>query len=93
MLVLIKLVASSVWDMTYLHIYSPRYLEGYKLEINGKTYCHLGPASQSCQLTKCKPGKKYHVVLVALTCTENGKKERKCKVGDFSNLQTEVFCL
>ncbi|XP_052779768.1 uncharacterized protein LOC128217013 isoform X4 [Mya arenaria] len=59
--------------------YLRRYLEGYKLEINGKTYCHLGPASQSCQLTKCKPGKKYHVVLVALTCTESGKKERKRK--------------
>ena len=60
--------------------YLRRYLEGYRLEINGKTYCHLGPASQSCQLTKCKPGKLYHVTLVALTCTEQGKKERKRKV-------------
>lgn len=60
--------------------YLRRYLEGYKLEINGKTYSYLGPASQSCQLTKCKPGKLYHVTLVALTCTESGKKERKRKV-------------
>lgn len=59
--------------------YLRRYLEGYKLEINGKTYSCLGPNSQSCALTKCKPGKKYLVNLVALTCTEEGKKERKRK--------------
>ncbi|XP_063446523.1 uncharacterized protein LOC134726026 isoform X8 [Mytilus trossulus] len=59
--------------------YLRRYLEGYKLEINGKTYSCLGPNSQSCALTKCKPGKKYLINLVALTCTEEGKKERKRK--------------
>jgi hypothetical protein len=28
--------------------YIRRYLEGYKLEINGKTYSCLGPNAQSC---------------------------------------------
>ena len=60
--------------------YIRRYLEGYKLEINGKTYSCLGPNAQSCALTKCKPGKKYLINLVALTCTEEGKRERKRKV-------------
>lgn len=57
-----------------------RYLEGYKLEINGATHCCLGPSSQSCTLKKCRPGKEYNVSLVALTCTEDGRKERKRKV-------------
>ena len=60
--------------------YLRRYLEGYKLEINDRLHSCLGPNAQSCQLTKCKPGKKYRVVLVALTCTDQGKKERKKKV-------------
>lgn len=60
--------------------YLRRYLEGYKLEINGKVYCSLSPAAQTCALTKCRAGKLYSVVLVALTCTEDGKKERKRKV-------------
>lgn len=60
--------------------YLRRYLEGYKLEINDRLHSCLGPNAQSCQLTKCKPGKKYQVVLVALTCTDQGKKERKKKV-------------
>ncbi|XP_046358181.2 uncharacterized protein LOC124136325 [Haliotis rufescens] len=64
-------------------IYLRRYLEGYKLEINGKLQCCLGPAAQSCTLTKCKPGKKYDVTLVALTCTEDAKKERKQKYKGF----------
>ncbi|KAK3101597.1 hypothetical protein FSP39_004737 [Pinctada imbricata] len=59
--------------------YLRRYLEGYKLEINDRLHSCLGPNAQSCQLTKCKPGKKYRVVLVALTCTDQGKKERKKK--------------
>lgn len=67
-------------------IYLRRYLEGYKLEINGKLQCCLGPAAQSCTLTKCKPGKKYDVTLVALTCTEDAKKERKQKVKVFDRL-------
>ncbi|XP_067685414.1 uncharacterized protein [Haliotis asinina] len=64
-------------------IYLRRYLEGYKLEINGKLQCCLGPAAQSCTLTKCKPGKMYKVTLVALTCTEDAKKERKQKYKGF----------
>ncbi|KAL3853216.1 hypothetical protein ACJMK2_016773 [Sinanodonta woodiana] len=63
--------------------YLRRYLEGYRLDINGKIYRYLAPSSQTCQLTKCKPGRKYSIVLVALTCTEDGKKERKRKYKGF----------
>ncbi|KAK3579080.1 hypothetical protein CHS0354_029940 [Potamilus streckersoni] len=63
--------------------YLRRFLEGYRLDINGKIYRYLAPSSQTCQLTKCKPGRKYSVVLVALTCTEDGKKERKRKYKGF----------
>lgn len=55
-------------------------LEGYRLEINGKPHMRLAPTAQSCTLIKCKPGKTYKVVLVALTCTEEVKRERKRKV-------------
>lgn len=65
--------------------YLRRYLEGYRLEINGKTYSCLGPNAQSCSLTKCKPGKQYHIVLVALTCTDDGKKARKKMVSLYTN--------
>ncbi|CAL1538548.1 unnamed protein product [Lymnaea stagnalis] len=61
-----------------------RYLEGYKLEINGKLQCCMGPDSTSCTLTKCKPGRTYNVVLVAMTCTAEGRKARKQK---YQNLQ------
>jgi hypothetical protein len=57
-----------------------RCLEGYKLEINGKLHMRLGPTAQTCTLTKCKPGKTYNIVVTALTCTEEVKKERKRKV-------------
>ncbi len=40
----------------------------------------LVPTAQSCTLVKCKPGKTYNVVLVALTCSDDVKKERKRKV-------------
>ncbi|XP_033744669.1 uncharacterized protein LOC117330483 isoform X1 [Pecten maximus] len=63
--------------------YIRRYLEGYKLEINGATHCCLGPTRQSCSLKKCRPGKEYNVRLVALTCTDEGKKERKKKYKGF----------
>ncbi|KAH9503746.1 hypothetical protein Btru_066540, partial [Bulinus truncatus] len=56
-----------------------RYLQGYKLEINGKLQTCIGPDSTSCTLTKCKPGRNYSVVLVALTCTAEGRKARKQK--------------
>ncbi|XP_023933288.1 uncharacterized protein LOC106180596 isoform X1 [Lingula anatina] len=56
--------------------YLKRCLEGYKLEINGKLHMRLGPAAQSVTLTKCKYAKTYSVVLVAMTCTEEVKKER-----------------
>ncbi|XP_076447663.1 uncharacterized protein LOC143284653 isoform X3 [Babylonia areolata] len=59
--------------------YLRRYLEGYRLEINGKVQSCLGPQAQTCTLTKCKPGKTYSVVLVAMTCTEDRRRERKEK--------------
>ncbi|KAK7102883.1 hypothetical protein V1264_021041 [Littorina saxatilis] len=59
--------------------YLRRYLEGYRLEINGKLQSCLGPQAQTCTLTKCKPGKVYSVVLVAMTCTEDRRRERKEK--------------
>ena len=62
----------------------PKYLklalEGYRLEINGKPHMRLVSAAQSCTLVKCKPGKTYKIVLVALTCTDDVKKERKRRV-------------
>nr|XP_034305803.1 uncharacterized protein LOC105321045 isoform X1 [Crassostrea gigas] len=71
--------------------YLRRYLEGYKLEINDRLHSCLGPNAQSCQLTKCKPGKKYQVVLVALTCTDQGKKERKKKYkGVYRNVSLQA---
>ncbi|GFR62047.1 fibronectin, partial [Elysia marginata] len=63
--------------------YLRRYLQGYKLEINGKLQCCLGPESNSCTLTKCKPGRSYSVVLVAMTCTEEGRKARKHKFKNY----------
>lgn len=62
---------------------NPKYLklslEGYRLEINGKPHMRLVSNAQSCTLVKCKSGKKYKIVLVALTCTEEVKKERRRK--------------
>lgn len=55
-------------------------LEGYRLEINGKPHMRLVAAAQSCTLVKCRPGKTYKVVLVALTCTDEVKKERRKRV-------------
>ena len=54
-----------------------RALVGYKVEINGKTHMNLGSAAQTVTLTKCKAGKKYRIVVVALTCTEELKKEKR----------------
>ncbi|KAL5013163.1 hypothetical protein ScPMuIL_007433 [Solemya velum] len=72
--------------------YLRRYLEGYKLEINGKVYCSLSPAAQTCALTKCRAGKLYSVVIVALTCTEDGKKERKRKYkGFYKNVDPQTL--
>ncbi|XP_064633270.1 uncharacterized protein LOC135491376 [Lineus longissimus] len=64
-----------------------RSLEGYKLEINGKLHMRLGPTAQTCTLTKCKPGKMYNIVVSALTCTEEVKKERKRKARGLSDSQ------
>lgn len=63
---------------------NPKYLklalEGYRLEINGRPHMRLVSSAQTCTLVKCKAGKTYKIVLVALTCTEDVKKERKRKV-------------
>ena len=63
---------------------NPKYLklslEGYRLEINGKPHMRLVSSAQSCTLVKCKPGKTYRVVLVALTCTDEVRKDRKKRV-------------
>ena len=63
---------------------NPRFLklslEGYRLEVNGRPHVRLSSSSQSCNLVKCKPGKVYSVLLVALTCTEDVKKERRRRV-------------
>ncbi len=40
----------------------------------------LQSTAQSCTLVKCKPGKTYAIVLVALTCTEEVRKDRKRRV-------------
>ena len=52
----------------------------YRIEINGKPHMRLASNAQSCTLIKCKPGKTYKIVLVALTCTEEVKKERRKRV-------------
>ncbi len=57
-------------------------LEGYRLEINGKPHMRLSSSAQSCTLVKCKPGKTYNVVLIALTCTEEVKRDRKKMVSN-----------
>ena len=71
---------------------NPKYLklalEGYRLEINGRPHMRLVSSAQTCTLVKCKPGKTYKIVLVALTCTEDVKKEKKRKV---STLCSEDF--
>ena len=63
---------------------NPKYLklslEGYRLMINDKPHMRLSSSAQSCTLIKCKPGKTYKVVLIAMTCTEEVKRERKKKV-------------
>ncbi|ELT90741.1 hypothetical protein CAPTEDRAFT_219540 [Capitella teleta] len=68
-------------------------LEGYRLEINGKPHMRLAPTAQSCTLIKCKPGKTYRIVLVALTCTEEVKRERKRKGCDSQLLQESSFSM
>ncbi|CAD5112727.1 DgyrCDS1945 [Dimorphilus gyrociliatus] len=52
-------------------------LECYRLEINDKPHMRLSPNAQACTLTCCKPGKRYKIVLVAITCPEDVKKMRK----------------
>ena len=63
---------------------NPKYLklslEGYRLMINEKPHMRLSPSAQSCTLIKCKPGKTYKIVLLAMTCTEEVKRERKKRV-------------
>lgn len=77
-------------------------LQGYRLEINGKPHMRLSPEAQSCTLIKCKPGKTYKIVLVAITCTADANKMRKKQVKLFylSNKQhlfprtkfTSLYC-
>ena len=55
-------------------------LLGYRLEINGKPYMKLRASASSCTLSKCKIGKPYEVVLVALSCTEDVYRERRKKI-------------
>ena len=64
--------------------YLKLYLEGYKIEINGKPHMRLAPSAQNCTLIKCKPGKTYNIVLTALTCTEDCRREKKRRVFIFS---------
>lgn len=52
-------------------------LLGYRMEVNGKPHMRLSPATQSCTLVKCKAGKKYKVVLVALTCPSTVLRSRR----------------
>ena len=58
-------------------VYVKRYLEGYRLYINGKLHMRLDNSAQNVTLTKCKPGKTYEVSLVALTSTEAARREKK----------------
>lgn len=58
-------------------VYVKRYLEGYRLYVNGKLHTRLENSAQSITLTKCKPGKSYDVSLVALTSTEAARREKK----------------
>ena len=58
-------------------VYVKRYLEGYRLYINGKVHMRLDNSAQSLTLTKCRPGKTYEVSLVALTSTEAARREKK----------------
>jgi len=64
-------------DPSGLPVYVKRYLEGYKLYINGKLHMRLDNSAQSVTLTKCKPGKSYEISLVALTSTEAARREKK----------------
>ncbi|XP_059161356.1 uncharacterized protein LOC131944640 isoform X2 [Physella acuta] len=70
-----------------------RYLLGYKLEINGKLQSCFGPDSNSCTLTKCKPGRTYKVVLVAMTCTEQDKINKKQKYKNINSEETDFMTL
>lgn len=58
-------------------VYVKRYLEGYRLYINGKHHMKLDNSAQSVTLTKCKPGKSYEISLVALTSSEAARREKK----------------
>lgn len=74
-------------------VYVKRYLEGYRLYINGKLHMRLDNSAQSLSLTKCKPGKSYDVSLVALTSTEAARREKK-RVSIFSHdCECVVDCL
>ena len=61
--------------------YVCRYLEGYKLEINGELQICLGPDERTSILTRCKPGKLYRIVLVAMTVNTDLQKLRVRGVG------------
>lgn len=58
-------------------VYVKRYLEAYRLYINGKLHMRLDNSAQNVTLTKCKPGKTYEISLVALTSTEAARREKK----------------
>ena len=66
-------------------IYLKRSLEGYRLDINGKPHMQLGPTAQSCTLTKCKSGRNYGISLIAITCTDEVKRERRRRAGNMSS--------
>lgn len=79
------------WEKPLMHLLTGKDLEGkpkhlklslqsYRLEINGKPHMRLSPEAQSCTLIKCKPGKTYKIVLVAITCTAEANKMRKKQV-------------
>ena len=73
---------------------NPQYLklslENYRLEINGKPHMRLSGSAQSCSLIKCKPGKRYRIELVACTCTDDVKKERKRRGKNSSKLDQSL---
>lgn len=91
------------WEKPLLHLLtgkdvdgSPKHLklslQGYRLEINGKPHMRLSPDAQSCTLIKCKPGKTYRVVLVAITCTAEANRIRKKQVRPLMCLPFLLHC-
>uniref|UniRef100_A0A1I8ITX6 Fibronectin type-III domain-containing protein n=1 Tax=Macrostomum lignano TaxID=282301 RepID=A0A1I8ITX6_9PLAT len=69
------------------------HIEGYRLEINGKPYVSLRPDAQTCRLVKCRPGKLYSIVLVAVSQTDAAKKEARRLRKSRGSEQEQQICL